>query len=123
MKQEIVSDHHSGGLVLGRLIQEHRKAAGISQAQLGRELNLSESYISRLEHGEFRTPQPGVLMALAKRFDININDLYAITGCLLSTELPSFSAYVHAKHPDWPETVIAELADYYEFLKQKHSLH
>lgn len=122
MKQQESLDPRKNGLLLGRLVREKREAAGISQAELARQLGMTESYVSRLERGEFRRPQPQVLMAIAERFGIDINDLYAVTGCLLSTKLPSFSAYLHAVHPDWPVSVTDELVDYYEFVKQRHKL-
>lgn len=123
MKPEESQNHRNRGLLLGRLIQEKREAEGISQGELARQLKLTASYVSRLERGEFGQPKPSVLTALAERLDIDINDLYAVTGCLLSTELPGFAAYLHAKHPDWPDVVVDELTDYFEFLKQKYSLH
>ena len=122
MEAETSSNRRSPGFLLGCLVKEKREAAGISQGELARQLRLTASYVSRLERGKFRQPKPSVLMALADRINIDINDLYAVTGCLLSTELPSFAAYLHAKHPNWPEGAIEELTDYYEFIKQKRLL-
>ena len=122
MKQEESIDHHNRGLLLGHLVRKKREAAGLSQGELARRLGRSASYVSRLERGAFAKPQPQLLMALAAQLDIDLTDLYALTGCLLPTGLPSFPAYLRVKHPDWPDAVISGIVDHYEFVKYKHSL-
>lgn len=116
------SNHRSSGSLLGSLIKEKRQAAGLRQDELAHELDLSAAYMSHLERGDYRSPKPQVLMRIAKRLDVNLADLYAITGCMLPADLPDFSAYLHAKHPDWPEPVIDQLTSYYDFQKQTHGL-
>lgn len=107
---------------LGCLFQQKREDAGLSQRQLADELRVSRTYVSRLERGEYSNPSPQVLMRFAKRFDVDLSDLYAITGCMLPTDLPAYEAYLHAKHPEWPGAAIDDLVSYYEFVKQRHSL-
>ena len=123
MREQQLSDRHNRGSLLGRLIREARESAGLSQGDLARRLGLSASYMSRLERGEFARPRPQVLTAIAKQLDIQLSDLYAVIGYVIPTELPGFSAYLHTIHPDWPDSAIEQLTDYYEFIKQKHSLH
>ena len=101
---------------------QKREAIGLSQAGLAAEAEVSAPYLSRLERGEYTNPSPVLLMRIAQRLDIPLADLYAITGCLLPSELPGYEAYLHAMHPDWPADSVQELVDFYTFLKQRNSL-
>jgi transcriptional regulator with XRE-family HTH domain len=108
--------------MLGELLQSRREAAGLTQAEMAAELGVSRPYLSRLEHGTYDHPSPRVIMHIARRLEIRAEDLLAMTGCLIPTDLPSFAPYLRAKHPDWPQSAITELDDFYQFVKQKHSL-
>ena len=117
------SDLHKVGVsTLGDLLRSRRESAGLSLTEMAAKLGISRPYLSRLERGEYTNPSPKILIQLGKSLDIRIEDLYAMTGCLLPTDLPSFVPYLRAKHPDWPDLVIAELDDFCDFLKHKHSL-
>jgi transcriptional regulator with XRE-family HTH domain len=117
------SDRRDGlGPALGLLLKARREAADLSLHQLSVRTGVTSQYLSRLERGQYANPSLRVLTQLARNLDIRAEDLYAITGCILPVDLPSFSPYLRAKHPDWPELVVRELTDFYCFLKQKHSL-
>jgi transcriptional regulator with XRE-family HTH domain len=107
---------------LGDLLKSRREAAGSSLSQLALELGISRPYLTRLEQGTYTHPSPMVLSRISKLLNVPPEDLYALTGYLPPSELPSFAAYLRAKHPDWPSLVIAELDDFRDFLKHKHSL-
>ena len=114
--------HKVGASTLGDLLRSRRETAGLSLTEMAAKLGISRPYLSRLERGEYSNPSPKVLIQLSKSLDILAEDLYAMTGCLLPADLPSFVPYLRAKHPDWPDLVIAELDDFCDFLKQKYSL-
>lgn len=117
------SDRHDGlGPALGLLLKARREAAELSLHQLSIRTGVSSQYLSRLERGQYANPSLRILTQLARNLDICAEDLYAVTGCILPVDLPSFAPYLRAKHPDWPEVVVRELMDFYSFLKQKHSL-
>lgn len=123
MKQQDPFGHHKDEPgPLGRLIRDTRKAAGLSQRQLGDSIGVSRELISRLESGSCQGIGPGALMRFAKQFNVNPADVCAITGWLLPTDLPDFASYLRAKNPGWPDRLIDELTEYYDFVKQKHSL-
>lgn len=107
---------------LGELIGAKREAAGLTLTQLAVQLGVCRPYLSKLEHGEYAHPSPRVLMQLAKWLDISHDDLYAITGYMLPSDLPSFGPYLRAKHAEWPDHALQELENFYEFLKHKYSL-
>lgn len=49
---------------LGKLIREQRKLKGISQKELGKYINLSQSKISKIERGELTTDAEAFLKTL-----------------------------------------------------------
>jgi len=108
---------------LGGVLRAYRKRARLSMTQMAAQLEISTSYLSRLEHGTSAHPSPMVLTRMAKRLHIPREDLYALTGSIPPTDLPSFVPYLRAKHPDWPDWVIAEFDDLADWLKHRHSLH
>lgn len=70
-----------------------------------------------------KRPAPEILSRIAKPLNVHLEDLYALAGLTLPTDLPDFEPYLRAKHPDWPKPVITELDDFCDFLKQRYSLH
>ena len=123
MEQDNQSDHLDGtAQTLGSLLKAKREAGGLSLTQLAARLGISRPYLSRLERGEYAHPSVRILTQLAKCLGIRSEDLYALTGYIVPSDLPSFGAYLRAKHPDWPEGVRAELIEFYDFLKHKYSL-
>jgi len=123
MVQRNQSDHHDGiVLTLGDLLKSRREAAGLSLTQMAAQLGISRTYLSRLERGIYAHPSSRILNQMAKHLDIRTEDLCAITGWILPTDLPSFGPYLRAKHPDWPALVITELDDFCDFLQHKYSL-
>jgi transcriptional regulator with XRE-family HTH domain len=107
---------------LADLLRLRREAAGLSQAQLATELGVSRPYLTRLEHGTYSHPSLKILIRMVNRLSIPIEDLYALTGILLPTDLPNFGSYLRTKHPEWPEQVVTELVDFYNFVRDKYSL-
>jgi|ERR1017187_7157654 transcriptional regulator with XRE-family HTH domain len=116
------SDHRSNGdKALGNLLRDGRLAAGLSKRALAEKLAVSRPYLSRLERGEYNHPAPPILARISKCLDIRIEDLYAIVGYMVPSDLPNFEPYVRAKHPNWPDGAIRELESFYDYLKHKYS--
>lgn len=107
---------------LASVLRSRREAAGLSQAQMAAKLGVSRPHLSRLEHGTASHPSLKVLLQISNHLHVPVEDLSAMTHTLAPLDLPSFGPYLRAKHPDWPETVFTELADFYDFVKGKHSL-
>jgi transcriptional regulator with XRE-family HTH domain len=123
MKQHQQSDHHKKiPSTLADLLKCEREAAGLNRTEMADTLGISRPYLTRLESGESKHASPVVLGHIAERLNVSIEDLYALTGYIPSTELPNFGPYLRALHPDWPDSAITLLDDFHDFLRYKHSL-
>ena len=58
----------------GRRVRAFRKLKRIPQAELARRLNLSTSFLGRIERGE-KTPDIEMLKKIAEQLEINIQEL------------------------------------------------
>lgn len=117
------SDHREpAAAALGDFLRTRREAAGLSLTQMAAKLGISRPYLGRLENGEYEHPAPEILSRMAKSLDVHLEDLYALAGIMMPTDLPDLGPYLRAKHPDWPKLVITELSDFCDFLKHKYSL-
>jgi transcriptional regulator with XRE-family HTH domain len=117
------SDHHEKlPPSFADLLQSRREAADMTLTAMASELEISRSQLMRLESGENKRPSPALLGRMIKRLDVKPEDLYALTGCIPPTDLPSFIPYLRAIHPDWPDDAITVLDDFHDFLRYKHSL-
>jgi transcriptional regulator with XRE-family HTH domain len=116
-------DHHDKlPPSLAELLKSRREAAGLTLTAMANELGISRSQMTRLESGENKHPSPALLGRMIKHLDVKPEDLYALTGCIPPTDLPSFIPYLRAMHPDWPDDAITVLDDFHDFLRYKHSL-
>jgi transcriptional regulator with XRE-family HTH domain len=109
-------------VTLGSALRKRREEAGLSITEMASRLQVSPSHLSRLERDEIAHPSANLLQRITKCCGIRPEDLYALTGLLLPTDLPELVPYLRAKHPDWPDFAIAELDAFYHFLKYRHSL-
>ena len=64
-------------MTTGKRIQNARKAAGLSQKELGEKLGVSASMIGQYEN-DLRTPKIGTLEKLAVALNVKIRDLRTI---------------------------------------------
>ena len=110
--------HHNGRLsFVGNLIQEDRKKADLSLSQYAAIVGVSRTYLSRLEREIYTHPSPDILVEISKARGISLADLFLAAGYLVPSELPSFTQYVRAKHPDWPEEALQKLETFYTYVK------
>lgn len=104
---------------LGRFLKEAREAKGLSQRQLAKSVGIAFSSISRMEKGEFGSPDPAKLQRIAAVLDIDLEDIYAMAGYLVPKGLPEFGPYLRAKY-ELPETAVKELHKYFETLQDRY---
>lgn len=61
----------------GDIIKELREEQGISQRQFAIKLNITPTYLSKIERGEFPPPSEEVIKKMADLLNYDINDLLA----------------------------------------------
>lgn len=104
---------------LGRFLREAREAKGLSQRQLAKLVGFSFSSISRMEKGEFGSPDPAKLQRIAATLDVDLEDIYALAGYVVPKGLPDFAPYLRAKF-ELPETAVKELDKYFRTLQERY---
>lgn len=104
---------------LGRLIQRSRDGKKLTLRELARLARLEYSWISRLENGQIAKPAPDKLQRLAQALELEIEDLYALSGYAISDRLPDFDAYLRCKYK-LPDEAVSQLGQYFRFLRGQH---
>lgn len=104
---------------LGKAMREAREAKGISQRQLGKLSGVDYSSISRMERGEFASPDPVKLQKLARLLDVDLEEFYALAGYLMPEGLPELVPYMRAKY-DLPGEAAEELQRYFARLQKRY---
>ncbi len=82
---------------IGAFISEHRKAAGLTQAQLAEKLNITDRAVSKWENGK-SMPDSSIMLELCSELHITVNDL-------LSGEVVTMD-----KHNEKTEKLLIEMA-------------
>jgi transcriptional regulator with XRE-family HTH domain len=68
---------------IGKFIAERRKAAGLTQAQLAEQLNITDRAVSKWERGK-ALPDSSIMLALCGMLGITVNDL--LSGEVVTVE-------------------------------------
>jgi transcriptional regulator with XRE-family HTH domain len=104
---------------LGRYVREQRTARGLSGQALALAAGVDKSWLHRLEHGEYASPDPHLLVRLARALEVDVADLYVAAGLPTGRELPSMRPYLRAKY-DLPEHAIQQIAEYVDMLNDRY---
>jgi len=73
---------------LAQLVQNRRKALGLTQSELAERANVSQSYVSNLERGRTQLPNVQIRRQLAQALRMSHVDLLIAAGELGAHELP-----------------------------------
>ena len=119
-QRESYDPHENLPPTFAGLLRSRRQAARLTQAAMAAELGISRAQLIRLESGENKRPSPVLLGRISKHLNVKPEDLYALTGCMPSADLPSFVPYLRALHPDWPDSAITTLNEFHRFLGEKY---
>lgn len=65
---------------LGKRIREIREEIGFTQGQLAGHAEVSQGYLSQLEHGDVRNPSAAVILRLAQAMHVDPDDLFEAAG-------------------------------------------
>lgn len=73
---------------IGLLVKERRDALGLSQVELARRVEISQTYLSNMERGRVQLPDVAVRRRLAEALRMSHIDLLVAAGELDAHELP-----------------------------------
>lgn len=104
---------------LGAYLNELRLKRSLSLAHVAEALDFDPSFLFYIETGKRRRPDPEYLHRLARFYGVLVEDLYALAGYTPPRALPELPAYLRTKY-DLPETAITEIADFMDFLAERH---
>ena len=76
---------------LGQYVRSRRHQKGLSLHEAEAASHVDHSYWSKLERGEYQTPNPRYLGAIARALGSPPEDLYALAGYDVPERLPAFS--------------------------------
>jgi transcriptional regulator with XRE-family HTH domain len=104
---------------LGKLIARTRERKGWSFRQLVRESDIPQTWIVKLERGDFASPAPERLARLAEVLDIDPERIDQITRGYLSESMPEVRTYFRSKY-DLPDGAIGQIEDLVTELREEY---
>jgi len=104
---------------LGEHVRNLRQSRGLSVRGLAAQAGVDATWISRLEHGVYTSPDPRYLWRLAQSLEIDAEDLYLDAGYSDGRTLPGFAPYLRAKY-DLPAEAIAQLEAHFQLINEKY---
>lgn len=99
------------GKEFGKYIKSLRKAAGLSQVDLGKMVGCAGSTIGRIENGGFKAPSPNLFIAMAPILGVSKHDLMEKYGYIDKDDFGKNGFHLTAK-----ERAIAAISDDDELL-------
>lgn len=106
---------------LGEYVRSRRLAKGFTLQDAENASGVDGSYWSKLELGEYQSPNPRYLGAIARALEIQAEDLYGLAGYDIPERLPEFAPYLRSKYALPPEA-IADLEKYYAQLRSYYGI-
>ena len=105
---------------LGGAIRARRNRAGLTVRQLAEKSGLTPATVSRLETGQIEKPWPEHLQRLARAFDEDVEDFYALAGYLMPEGLPELRPYLRAKY-GLSDRAVEQIDEYFQALRPQWS--
>lgn len=103
---------------LGRLLQRHRRDAGLSLEDLAKRSGLDKSTVYRIEQAQIEAPSPQKLQRLASALGTEVEDYFALAGYFTAHGLPNLEPYLRAKYDATPEEA-REVESYFAWLQTR----
>jgi transcriptional regulator with XRE-family HTH domain len=108
---------------LGDTIRSARRAAGLSLRACAAAAAVDNTWLARLERGDYTSPDPRHLQQVAAALEIDVTDLYVAAGYQSSKTLPTFAPYLRAKYGDLPADAIADLERHFALWRNYRQSH
>lgn len=83
---------------IGRMIATARRNKGWSLRQLSNQTGISHTWLLKLEHGEYLTPAPDLLIRVADSLGIDPERIERVVKGQMSDSLPGVRTYFRAKY-------------------------
>lgn len=90
---------------VGRLVARARDARGLSLRAVAETADISYSWLTRLERGDFAAPDPAAMARVAEVLDIDPDRLNRMTRGHVSANLPGVRTYLRTKYDLNPEQI------------------
>lgn len=119
MRDETNTHQEEQTIQLGEHVRRLRQAGGLSVRGLAAQANVDATWLSRLEHGIYSSPDPRYLSRLARALDIDVEELYLDAGYSDGRGLPGFAPYLRAKY-DLPADAIEQLEAHFQLINEKY---
>ena len=104
---------------LGAYIQQLRLERNLSVRALAARAKVDASWLSRLEHGRYTSPDARSLWRIARALDVEVADLYLEAGFGDAHGLPGFAPYLRAKY-QLPQEAVAQLVAHFALINEKY---
>src|SRR5262249_53143422 len=105
---------------LADLIRHLREAKGLGVRGLAAAAGIDATYVSRLEHAVYESPDPRLLAKLARALEIDAADLDLAAGYSDGRGLTEMGMYLRSKY-DLPPEAVAQLEAHFDLIKAKYS--
>jgi transcriptional regulator with XRE-family HTH domain len=104
---------------LGEYVRKLRMSQGLSVRGLASTAKVDATWLSRVEHGQYESPDPRSLYRLARALDVEVHDFYLVAGYEDGHGLPGLAPYLRAKY-DLPDDAVAQLQAHFELINEKY---
>ena len=105
---------------LGAYVQQLRLERALSVRALAARAKVDFSWLSRLEHGRFASPDARSLWRIARALEVEVADLYLEAGYGDAHGLPGFGPYLRAKY-HLPPDAVAQLEAHFALINEKYN--
>jgi transcriptional regulator with XRE-family HTH domain len=116
----MAKERRSPTKTLGDTVRRARRAAGMSLRACASAAAVDTTWLSRMERGDYRSPDPRHLQRVAGALDIDVTDLYVAAGYQSAKSLPTLVPYLRAKYDDLPADAIGDLERHFALLRSHY---
>jgi transcriptional regulator with XRE-family HTH domain len=106
---------------LGDFVRARRESRGLDYYKAEQASGLDHTFWRKLEAGQYESPSPKSLQAIAKALRVPLEDLYALAGYDVGVRLPSFKPYLRARY-HLPHRAVVELERYFDLLRNYYDI-
>jgi transcriptional regulator with XRE-family HTH domain len=106
---------------LGDFVRARRESRGLDYYEAEQASGLDHTFWRKLEAGQYESPGPKSLEAIAQALQVPLEDLYALAGYEVGVRLPSLKPYLRARY-HLPHQAVAELERYFQLLRNYYDI-